>query len=73
MIDFATQVRKNRVLDPPHREEDRQLDSLVSSENDNTKSDLSDVARRIVSSSPAASVALAFVFGGIVGWLTLRR
>lgn len=73
MIDFATQVRKNRVLDPPHREEDKQLDSVVSSKDDNTKSDLSDMARRIVSSSPAACVALAFVFGGILGWLTSRR
>ena len=73
MIDFATQVRKNRVFDPPRREKDKQLDSVVSSENDSAKSDLSDVARRVVSSSPAACVALAFVFGGILGWLTWRR
>ena len=73
MIDFATQVRKNRVLDPLRSDEYKQVDSVFSNNNGNPKSDIPDVARRIISSSPAASVALAFVFGGILGWLTSRR
>ncbi len=73
MIDFATRVRKNRVLDPVHSDHGKQVDSVFSSKNGNTHSDFSDVARRMVSSSPAACIALALVFGGVLGWLTSRR
>ncbi len=73
MIDFATRVRKNRVLDPLHSDQDKLVDSVFSRKSGNTHSDFSDVARRMVSSSPAACVALAFVFGGVLGWLTSRR
>ena len=73
MIDFATPVRKNRVLDRLDSDEFKKVDLVVSSDNDITNSDFLDMARRIVSTSPAASVVLAFAVGGIIGWLTSRR
>lgn len=73
MIDFATPVRTNRVLDPLHSDEFKQVDFVFSNNNGNTNSDFPDLARRIVSSSPAVSVTLAFLFGGILGWLTSRK
>lgn len=73
MIDFATPVRKNRVLDPLQNSDCKRVDSPLSRIQANTKLDFPESARRMVASSPAASVALAFVFGGIVAWLTSRR
>lgn len=73
MIDFATPVRKNRVLDPHNSDEFIRIDSVFSSNDGDSRSDFPDVARRIISSRPAVCVALAFVVGGIVGWLTSRR
>lgn len=73
MIDFATQVPKKRVLDPLRSDQYKQIDTVFSSNNGNPKSDFPDLARRIISSSPGASVGMAFVFGGILGWLTLKR
>ena len=73
MIDFATPARKNRVLDPNNSDEFRRIDSIFSSNDGDSKSDIPDVARRIISSRPSICVAMAFVVGGIVGWLTSRR
>ena len=73
MIDFATPIRRSRVLEPLNRVEYKNGDSVISRNNANTNSACSDVARRIVSSRPAACVAVAFAVGGIFGWLTSRR
>ena len=73
MIDFVTPVRKNRLLNPHNRDEFGSIDSVFSSNDGESRSDFPDGARRIISSRPAVCVALAFVVGGIVGWLTSRR
>lgn len=73
MIDFRTTVRKNRVLDPLQSDESKKVNSVLSSGSGNTNQDISDAARRMISSSPAAYVAIAFIFGGILGWLTSRK
>ena len=73
MIDFAKPIRKNRVLDRLVNDEFKKVDLVFSSNNGNVNADFPDLARRIVSTSPATSVALAFAVGGIFGWLTSRR
>ena len=73
MIDFAKTIRKNRVLDRLDNDEFKKVDLVFSSNNGNANPDFPDLARRIVSTSPATSVALAFAAGGIFGWLTMRR
>ena len=73
MIDFRTTVRKNRVLDPLQSDESKKVNSVLSSGSGNTNQDIPDAARRMISSSPAAYVAIAFIFGGILGWLTSRK
>lgn len=73
MIDFATPVRKSRILDPLVKDKSTIVDSVFSGHYGDAMLDYSDVARRIVSSRPAACIALAFAVGGIVAWLTSRR
>ena len=73
MIDFVTPVHKSRILDPLVRDRSTIADSVFSSNYGDTTSDIPDVARRFVSSRPAACIALAFAVGGIVAWLTSRR
>ena len=73
MIDFAKPIRKNGVLDRLVNDEFKKVDFVFSSNNGNANDDFPDLARRIVSTSPATSVALAFAVGGIFGWLTSRR
>ena len=73
MIDFATTVLKGRVLEPLNSDEYKKVNSLFARNNVNTNSDFPDVARRMVSTSPAACVGIAFAVGGLFGWLTSRN
>lgn len=73
MINFTTPVRKSRVFDPLNSLEYKKSDSASSTKHARTNSDFTDVARRIVSSSPATCVAIALSVGGIFGWLTSKR
>ncbi len=73
MIDLTTPIRKSSVLEPLNRHEYNKVDSAFSNNHFNMNSNFPDVARRIISSSPAAYVAMAFAVGGIFGWLTSRR
>ena len=73
MIDFATQVRKKRELDPNEFDPLKMVRSVLFNPLSETGSALPDAARRIISSNPVGSVALAFAIGGLIGWLTSRR
>ena len=73
MIDFVKPIQKNRVLNRPVNDEFKKADLAFSSHSGNANPDLPDLARRIVSTSPAKSVLSAFAVGGIFGWLTSRR
>ncbi len=73
MIDFATQVRKKRELDPIEFDPFKIASSVFSNPLSETGAALPDAARRIVSSNPVGSIAIAFAIGGLIGWLTSRR
>lgn len=73
MIDFAAPVRKSIMFEQLKSDERQKAKSGFSSNQGNTNSVFPDVARRIVSSSPATCVAMALTAGGIFGWLTSRR
>ncbi len=73
MIDFATQARKKRQLDPIELDPFKMVSSILSNPLSETGSALPDAARRIISSNPVGSVALAFAIGGLIGWLTSKR
>lgn len=73
MIDFATQVRKKRELDPIEFDPFKIASSVFSKPLSETGAALPDAARRIVSSNPVGSIAIAFAIGGLIGWLTSRR
>lgn len=73
MIDLATTVRKSRVYNPLNSHKSKKVESIFSNNKGIANSDLPDMARRIVSSSPEACIAMAFAVGGIFGWLTSRR
>lgn len=73
MIDFATQVRKKRELDPIEFDPFKMVSSVISNPLSEPGTALPDAARRIISSNPVGSVALAFAIGGLFGWLTSKR
>jgi len=73
MIDFATQVRKKRELDPTEIDLLKIASSVFSNPLSETGAALPDAARRIISSNPLGSLALAFGIGGLIGWLTSKK
>ena len=73
MIDFATQVRRKRELDPIEIDPFKMANAIFLNPLSETGAAFPDAARRIVSSNPLGSIAMAFAIGGLIGWLTSRR
>ncbi len=73
MIDFSTTIQRNQGLHEQRLPQAMPLDNAIALEHDRNRADPIDTARQIIAAKPAIFLAIAFVVGGTLGWLTSRR
>lgn len=73
MIDFSTTTQRPKGLHEQRIQQEMPLDHAIALEHDQNRVDPIDTVREIIAAKPAISLAIAFVVGGTLGWLTSRR
>jgi hypothetical protein len=73
MIDFSTTTQRTKGLHDQRLQQEMLPDNASAREVDQNRSDPIDTAREIIAAKPAIFLAIAFVVGGTLGWLTSRR
>ena len=73
MIDFSTTNPRTKGLHEQRHHQEMLSDNAIALEVDQNRSDPIDTAREIIAAKPAIFLAIAFVVGGTLGWLTSRR
>jgi ElaB/YqjD/DUF883 family membrane-anchored ribosome-binding protein len=73
MIDFSTTIQRNNGLHEQRHQQEMLSDNAIALAVDQNRSDPIDTAREIIAAKPVISLAIAFVVGGTLGWLTSRR
>ncbi len=73
MIDLRTTLQRTKGLQEQRLQQEMLLDNAIALEYDENRSDPIDAARELIAAKPAIFLAIAFVVGGALGWLTSKR